>query len=114
MKVLVVDDNQKFRELLRDYLPESVNEIYECAAGNQALAMYKKYFPEWVLMDWQMPDTDGITATREIIAKYPNAKICLITSYDDEILKSASIEAGAIKFVLKRNLFELPEILMAN
>ncbi|HRH44932.1 MAG TPA: response regulator transcription factor [Pyrinomonadaceae bacterium] len=112
MKVLVVDDNQKFRELLRDYFPESVDEIYECADGSQAFAIYKKHLPEWVLMDWQMPEMDGITATREIIAEYPNANICLITSYDDEILKSESIEAGAIKFILKRNLFDLPEILI--
>jgi two-component system, NarL family, response regulator DegU len=114
MKVLVVDDNQKFRELLRDYLPESVDEIYECADGSQALALYNEHHPEWVLMDWQMPEKDGITATREIIAKYPDAKICLVTSYDDEVLRNESIEAGAIKFVLKRNLFELPEILISE
>ena len=112
MKVLVVDDNQKFRELLRDYLPESVDEIYECNDGNLALALYKEHLPEWVLMDWQMPGMDGITATREIIAKYPNANICLVTSYDDEVLRIESREAGAIRFVLKKNLFELPEILI--
>lgn len=114
MRVLVVDDNQKFRELLRDYLTASVDEIYECADGSQALALYQKHLPEWVLMDWQMPEMDGITATRAIIAEYPNATICLITSYDDEVLRIEAIKAGAIKFVLKKNLFELPEILIGK
>ena len=115
MKVLVIDDNQKFRELLRDYLPRSsVDEMYECADGSQAFALYKKHLPEWVLMDWQMPGTDGITATREIIAKYPNANICMVTSYDDEVLRIEAKEAGAIGFVLKKNLSELPEILIGG
>jgi two-component system, NarL family, response regulator DegU len=111
MKVLVVDDNQQFREFLRDYLPDSVDEIYECADGNQALTFYREFLPEWVLMDWQMPETDGITATRELIANYPDAKICLVTTYDDEVLRAEAREAGAVRFVLKKNLVELPEIL---
>lgn len=111
MKILVVDDNQKFRKLLMNFLPKSVDEIYECTDGNQAFALYDEHRPEWVLMDWQMPDTDGITAIREIIADYPDANICMVTSFDDEVLKTEAIEAGARKFVLKRDLFELSEIL---
>lgn len=114
MKILVVDDNQKFRELLLTFLPNSVDEIYECADGNQAFALYKEHLPDWVLMDWQMPETDGITAIREIIANYPHANICMVTSYDDEVLRIEALEAGARKFVLKRNLFELPEILIGE
>ena len=96
---------------MRNFLPASVDRIYECGDGNRALALYQQYRPEWVLMDWQMPETDGITATRNIIAKYPNANICMVTSFDDEILRIEAKKAGAIGFVLKKNLVELPDIL---
>ena len=111
MKVLIVDDNEKVRELVRDYLPASVREIYECEDGGEAFALYQKHLPDWVLMDWQMPNKDGIAATREIIAEYPAANICLVTSYNDEFLKSEALEAGASGFVLKNNLLELEAVL---
>jgi DNA-binding NarL/FixJ family response regulator len=111
MKVLIVDDNVQVRNLLRDYLPASADEIYECSDGDKAFALYQKHLPDWVLMDWEMPNMDGITATREIIAEFPTAKICLVTSYDDAFLKSEALEAGAKGFVLKRNLAELDELL---
>ncbi len=57
------------------------------------------------------PNKDDITATREILAVFPTAKICLVTSYDDAILKSEALEAGAKGFVLKRNLAELELLL---
>lgn len=70
--------------------------------------------PNGFLMDWQMPDTDLLTANRQIIAKYPNANICLVTSYDDEVLRIEAREAGASKFVLKKDLAELPGILIGE
>ena len=71
MKVLIVDDNRNVRNLLRDYLPEAVDEIFECEDGDKALAFYGKHRPDWVLMDWEMPNMDGIAATKQIIARYP-------------------------------------------
>ncbi len=111
MKVLIVDDNEKVRELVRDYLPASVNEIYECADGDEVFALYELHHPDWVLMDWQMKEIDGITATREIIKEYPAANICLVTSFEDDFLRSEAFEAGAKYFVLKRNLSELQTVL---
>lgn len=110
MKVLIVDDNPNMRRMLSDCIGHKFEQIFECADGDQAFALYERHHPEWVLMDWQMPNKDGITATREIIAEYPAAKICLVTSFDDEILKSEALEAGAKCFVLKRNLSELQTV----
>jgi CheY-like chemotaxis protein len=111
MKILIVDDNEKVRELLRDYLPATVDEVYECADGSLAFALYKKHLPDWVLMDWQMQKTDGITAMREIIAEFPKAHICMVTAFNDEDLRNEAFRAGACGFVLKDNLFELETIL---
>ena len=112
MKVLIVDDNAKVRLLVRDHLPAAADEIYECADGDEAFALFEKHRPDWVLMDWEMPKMDGITAIREIIAEFPKAQICMVTAFDDEELRSAAFAAGASGFVAKSNLFELETMLV--
>jgi two-component system, chemotaxis family, chemotaxis protein CheY len=112
MKVLIVDDNKRVRLLLRDYLPASVDEIYECVDGSEAFALYQKHRPDWVLMDWEMPNMNGIRAIREIIAEFPKAHICMVTAFDDEAIRAEALSAGASDFVVKDNLFELEAILV--
>lgn len=107
MKALIVEDNAKMRRMLADVVGHKFEQIYECADGSQALSLYAEHLPDWVLMNWQMTETDGISATRRIIAEFPTAKICLVTSYDDGFLEFEAYEAGAKGFVLKRNLAEL-------
>jgi len=112
MKVLIVDDNRQVRQLLRDFLPDSFDEIYECNDGNQAFALYRIHRPEWVLMDWEMPIMNGITAMREIIAEFPKANICMVTAFNDEEIRAEALSAGASGFVTKNRLLELETILV--
>jgi len=114
MKVLIVDDNQPVRLLLREYLPSSVDEIIECGDGGKAIALYRKHRPDWVLMDWEMPEMDGITATRTIIAEFPQANICMVSAFDEADIRNAALSAGACDFVLKDNLAELEAILVTD
>ena len=111
MKVLIADDNADVRLLLRDYLPASASEVFECADGDEAVALYKQHLPDWVLMDQDMPHTDGITATRMIISKYPEAKICMVTAFNDPALQTEAMDAGASGFVVKDDLSELTSLL---
>jgi len=111
MKVLIVDDNEKIRELVRDYLPTSVDEIYECADGSEAFALYQTHLPDWVLMDINMKDVDGISATRQIIAAYPKAHVMMVTDYQEEELRNAAFEAGACQYVVKEDLLSISKIL---
>ncbi len=110
MKILIVDDNEQVRNLLRDYLPTSFDEIYECSDGGDAFLFFKQHQPDWVLMDWEMPKMNGITAIRQIIAEFPKANICMVTAFDDEEIRTEAFAAGASGFVLKDNLFELEDI----
>lgn len=112
MKVLIVDDNEKVRLLLRDHLPAAADQIYECADGDEAFALFEEHRPDWVLMDQDMPRMDGLTAIREIIASFPAANICMVTAYNDEELRDAALAAGASSFVAKTNLFELEAMLV--
>lgn len=112
MKVLIVDDNEKVRLLLRDHLPAAADEVYECTDGDEALSFFRQHQPDWVLMDQEMPNTDGITAIRAIIAEFPKANICMVTAFDDADLREEALAAGACGFVLKDNLLELESILV--
>ncbi len=107
MKVLLVDDSSQMRTMIRQFLPDDAGEICECEDGIDALECYERFLPDWVLMDWEMKRMNGLKATRCIISKYADAKIILVTQYDDAELRKAAAEAGARGFVLKENLAEL-------
>ncbi len=114
MKALIVEDNAKMRRMMADFIGHKFEKIYECTDGSQALSLYEKHLPDWVLMDWQMAETDGISATRRIIAEFPRAQICMVTTFDSEELRQEAFAAGACGFVLKRNLFELENVLLSS
>ncbi len=107
MKILIVDDHEGMRELMRSYLPAAFDEIHECANGSDAVDCYREHLPDWVLMDWEMKQMNGLEATRRIVEKYPQAKILMVTNYDEKNLRRAAQEAGAKGFVTKDDLLAL-------
>jgi CheY-like chemotaxis protein len=111
LKVLIVDDNEQARRMVRDYLRGTADDFRECDDGVGAASAYAEFRPDWVLMDQDMPKMDGITAIREIIAEFPMAKICMVTAFDDDEIRSEALSAGARRFVAKDNLCELEAIL---
>ena len=114
MKVLIVDDNASMRRMIRGIIEHLTAEIHECEDGGEALEMYARVLPDWVLMDIEMKTVDGITATRRIIEAYPRARIVMVTNYnDDDDLRRAAREAGAGHYVVKENLLFIPEIFAA-
>jgi CheY-like chemotaxis protein len=114
MNILIVEDNRTIRLLIRRFLAAATNTFFECEDGSQALDAYRLHQPDWVLMDVVMPGTDGITATRAIHQAFPQAKIVIITNYDDDDLRQAAAEAGASGYVLKENLLEILTLMQAS
>jgi CheY-like chemotaxis protein len=110
MKLLIVEDNDGMRRVLRRILVDTASTIWECADGSEALAAYEEHRPDIVLMDLRMSDVDGLTATRQIRGYDPSARIIVVTDYQDEDMKTAALEAGACEYVLKHELSGLPEI----
>ncbi|MGH9838430.1 MAG: response regulator [Blastocatellia bacterium] len=84
----------------------------ECSDGVQALDAYRQHHPDWVLMDIKMKEMDGLAATRQIKAAFPQARIVIVTGYDDARLREAARSAGACAYVHKENLLELRQILI--
>ena len=111
MTILIVDDNEQMRRMVKSLIGDMFQSIFECGDGAEALPAYKKHSPDWVLMDIDLPKLDGISATRQIIAAYPNARVMIVTNYDDADLREAARSAGACEYVLKQNLIEIRGVL---
>jgi two-component system, NarL family, response regulator LiaR len=112
--VLIVDDNQQVRRMIRALVEDMVDEFIECEDGSLALAAYSEHRPDWVLMDVEMKEMDGLTATSRIIEAFPQAKIVVVTRYRDPKIREMALRNGARAFVLKDNLLELREIISSS
>ncbi|HXQ72787.1 MAG TPA: response regulator transcription factor [Pyrinomonadaceae bacterium] len=112
MKLLIVDDHAAMRRLIGRVVSDMVSEIQECCDGAEALDAYHRCLPDWVLMDIEMDQVDGITATREILLCYPHARVVIVSKYDDEQTQEAARKAGACGYVLKENLMAIRELLL--
>ena len=93
--------------MIRSIIADLDADVCECADGSEALAAYKRCLPDWVLMDLEMRRMNGFDATRQIVARFPKAKVAIVTGYEDENLRRAAEEAGASEYFVKENLFEL-------
>jgi two-component system response regulator DegU len=113
-RVLIVEDSRLMRELIKMTLADVAEVVGECADGADALDAYTRLQPDWVLMDIEMKGVDGITATRQIIAAHPQARIMIVTDYNDDDLRHAAREAGASQYIVKENLLDILEILPAK
>jgi len=111
MKIMIVDDNASVRALIRAILSDSAERFYECSDGSEALATFTKFRPDWVLMDIKMKNTDGFEATKQILSSYPDAKVIMVTQYDEPKLHEKAIHIGAKEFVLKENLRDIVRII---
>jgi len=111
MKLLIVDDNARVRWLMKTIVEGLVNETFECSDGDEAFEAYSSFRPDWVFMDIKMDRMDGIDATRQIKAAFCEAKIVIVTDYDDPNLRDAAFQAGACEYVIKENLHSLRRIL---
>ena len=112
MKLLIIDDNPRMRRLIRSVVAGVAEQVFECGDGGEALAAYARHRPDWVSMDIRMAEMDGITATRKILADDPEARIAIVTDYDDAALREAAREAGACEYVVKENLLDLRRLLV--
>lgn len=107
MTILIVDDNSTVRRLIRQALSETARSVVECADGADAIEVYAKCLPDLVLMDIRMHRVDGLTATRLLTKRFPQAKVLMLTDYDEDDLRAAAKEAGACGYALKHNLTSL-------
>ncbi len=110
--VLICDDAVVMRMMIKGILTNAGYEVVgEAENGAIGVEMYKKLSPAFVTMDMVMPEVDGISAVKQIVALDPNAKIIMCTSMGQQQLVVDAIKAGAKGFVTKP--FQPPKLLEA-
>jgi DNA-binding NarL/FixJ family response regulator len=112
VKVLIVDDDALMRAGLRGVLAsdEGIELVGEADDGRQATYRTRLLKPDVVLMDVRMPDLDGISATGELLAAFPEVKVVILTTFEQDDYIFGALSAGASGFLLKRTR---PEELIA-
>jgi len=111
MKLLIVDDSAEMRRAICELTADLVDGVFECADGGEAFDLYEKHRPDWVLMDIEMKNTDGIRTTCQITGAFPKARIAVLTSYDDDDLRETEAAAGALEYIVKENLISVRRLL---
>lgn len=101
-RVLVVDDAAVMRMVVGDVLSGGGHEVIgEASTGHEAIARYRELQPEVVTLDVTMPEMDGLTALKEIVAMDPAARVIMCSALGQESKVLEAIEAGAKDFVVK-------------
>lgn len=103
IKVLFVDDHEMVRIGVSAYLAAQpdMEVVGEADNGKTAIDLALSLRPDIILMDLVMKEMDGIEATRQIIAAWPEAKIIIVTSFLDDEKVYPALEAGATSYMLK-------------
>jgi DNA-binding NarL/FixJ family response regulator len=112
VRVLLVDDDDLMRAGLTAVLSsdETIDVVGEAPDGRAAVERAIELRPDVVLMDVRMPGLDGIAATRELLAVSPDAKVVVLTTFEEDDYIFGALSAGASGFLLKRTR---PEELIA-
>jgi DNA-binding NarL/FixJ family response regulator len=112
VRVLIVDDDDLMRAGLRGVLTtdETIEVVGEAGDGREAVYRTRLLQPDIVLMDVRMPDLDGISATRELLAAFPDIRVVMLTTFEQDDYIFGALSAGASGFLLKRTR---PEELVA-
>ena len=103
IRILLADDHPVVRDGLRGMLAgePDFEVVGEAASGVEAVRLTERERPDVILMDLQMPEMDGATATAEIAARFPGTRVLVLTTYDADADILRAVEAGATGYLLK-------------
>jgi DNA-binding NarL/FixJ family response regulator len=103
IRVLIADDHQVVRSGLEQLLAtaDDIELVAMAANGAEAVALASELTPDIVLMDLSMPEVDGVSATRQIVAAGLSTQVVVLTSFSDRQRILDALDAGAAGYVLK-------------
>jgi len=103
IRILVVDDHAVVREGLRAFISgkPDMELVGEAGDGQEAVLQARSLQPDVILMDLVMPGKNGIQAIQEIRGENPEARILVLTSFDEDYRVFSAVKAGALGYILK-------------
>lgn len=103
IRILLCDDHAMFRQGLKSILEteSGFRVIGEAATGREAVRYAIETRPDVILMDIQMPELDGVAASKTILAEYPEARVIILTMYRQDTYVFEAIKVGARGYMLK-------------
>ena len=103
IKVLIADDQELIRQSLQIVLSikEGISVIGTTENGKKVMEFLKKEKPDVILMDIRMPEMDGVQCTKAIKERYPEVKIIILTTFDDDEFVFSALKYGASGYLLK-------------
>jgi DNA-binding NarL/FixJ family response regulator len=103
IKVVIADDHPLVRFAVRSSLEgaDSVEVVGEAATGREAVDLARRFQPDAVFLDYQMPVLDGMGAAREILVDVPDVAVLMLTAEDDPVLAEQADRAGVHRVVRK-------------
>jgi CheY-like chemotaxis protein len=105
-RILLVDDEPQFREMIAEYLAGERFEVLEAASGEEALPHVTTWRPDIILLDLMMPGIGGLETLRRIKAVRPETPVIMVTAVDDLDVARSALAAGAADYVTKPFTFQ--------
>ncbi len=115
MNIVIIDDDKLVSISLKTIL-EASGDISVCATGDdggRAMALYEEHKPDVMLMDIRMKDMNGLDSAEELLKAHPEAKVLLLTTFQDDEYIIRAIKLGAKGYILKQDFESIAPALRA-
>jgi DNA-binding NarL/FixJ family response regulator len=108
LKILLADDHQIMRDGLRSLIEKrpEMEVVAEAENGRAAVKLTRRLRPDVIVMDINMPDLNGIDASRQIVAEFPGTKIIVFSMHTDHQFVAGALKAGVSGYLQKDSAFE--------